>query len=218
MSTASAAEAGTASTRASTSKIFLIKESTPLNTDLELKEARQIRLGPFVINLPNFRKTEAQIVIKSPKTPDIVLGQRLLGNEVPIFTLPTTYDTEFGVNSLRGKASVITFVNSWSPPSVEQISVMDSLIVDDEVSAVMVSVQETPSRLKILQTRGSYEEIDPIRPCTNKTHKIKVLYFKLNFTLFVTGYWAEGFDGKAICVRRTGALANSWFPNGNPDR
>jgi len=138
-----------------TSKIFSIGKTTPLNADFELELATEIRLGPFVFYLPDFSGKKAQVKIIAPEIPAEAVKQTLVGKEAPLFSLPTIDDT-FSLINLRGSPAILTFISTWSPPSLEQISVLDNL-VDKSVQTVIVATQETISKLSIFQKRGNYD-------------------------------------------------------------
>jgi len=108
------------------------------------------------IKLPSFSVNRTDIVIKSPQLPKIQENE-LLGKEVPFFLLPTTSVGGFGVTSLRGTSSIISFVNTWSPSGVEQISILDESVSGGKYNQVFVSNQEDPARVKIFKSKGRYK-------------------------------------------------------------
>jgi peroxiredoxin len=136
-----------------TSKIFNIKNTTPLNTDFELEVATKIRLGPFVFYLPDFSGKKADVKVITPTIPAEATEQILVGKEAPLFSLPTT-EGNFNLIDLRGSSALLTFIGTWSPPSLEQISILDNL---SSTKNVVVSTQETLSKLSIFQKRGGYD-------------------------------------------------------------
>jgi len=139
-----------------TSKIFKLDHSTPFNADFYLKPAKQLNLGPFTFSLPDFTGARSEVVITTPEIPDSAKINDLIGTETPYFSLPATKDTATST-SLRGSASVITFVNTWSPQSVEQVSIVDDLLDERRLSGMLVSTQENLSKLLIFTKRGNYK-------------------------------------------------------------
>jgi hypothetical protein len=138
-----------------TTKIFKINSSIPLNADFVLTKATGFNIGPFTFAIPNIFVKQADVVIKSPKIPESVSKSVLYGQEIKAFTLPTQTGN-FDSHSLKGEKSVITFVSSWSPPAVEQISAIDKAIYDREINDQLITTQETPSKLEIFLKRGGY--------------------------------------------------------------
>lgn len=139
-----------------TSKIFSVSTSTPLNADFELVPAKKIRIGPFVISLPDFSGERTDVKITTPIIPKEATQLALVGKEAKNFTLPSTQG-EYSLTSLRGQASVLTFISTWSPQGVEQILVMDEPIYNREISGAVVSSQESPSKVSIFARRGNYK-------------------------------------------------------------
>jgi len=137
------------------SKIFAVSESTPLNTDLALKPGRKITIGPFSFTIPDLFGAEEEISIKVPDFSDLG-GNPLVGNEAPIFTLNSTADESFDLTSLRGSSSVLTFINTWSPQSIEQVSAMEKLIADRQINGTLVSTQESLPKVTLFLARGGY--------------------------------------------------------------
>jgi peroxiredoxin len=135
------------------SKIFSITSPTPLSQVFELEKGKLVQIGSFSFYLPDFSGEKADINITAPAIPTELEETSLVGKEAPVFTLPTA-SGEFDLVSLRGKPSVITFISTWSPPSLEQISVLDSL--DEDVQIAAVAIQETISKISIFQKRGNY--------------------------------------------------------------
>lgn len=140
----------------STSSVFSIKNPTPVNSVFKLKEAKIFRFGPFSIQIPNFSTSRVSINLIAPSLENVDYDDKLLNKEAPAFKLQTTDGKEFELVKMRGRPSIVTFISTWAPPAVEQLSVLDKLVKDDEVRAVVVSVQESSFHLTLFQKRAGY--------------------------------------------------------------
>jgi peroxiredoxin len=120
----------------------------------ELEKGKLIHIGPFSFYLPDFSGEKSDVKVSDPEIPESISKSALVDKEAPIFTLPTV-DGELSLTSLRGGPSVLSFVSTWSPPSVEQISVLDNLSGDIQV--VAISTQESASKVRIFAERGGYD-------------------------------------------------------------
>ena len=138
-----------------TSKIFRLDTATAFNADFELMPRRTLNFGPIKIPLPAFLSDKHEVTLNSVDTESIAKSS-LIGEEMPIFTLPSTGD-EFRSASLIGSKGVLSFISTWSPPALEQVAVLDEMFSSDEVEGAIVSVQENKSKVAIFRQRGSYE-------------------------------------------------------------
>ena len=144
-----------------TSRIFTLTQSVPFNAVFRLERGREITIGPFSFRLPGFLADffaeKATVKLKEPSLPEDLSESELLNQEAFDFSLPTTLAEDFDLESLRGKASVLSFVSTWSPPALEQILVLDRLIQGKVIPVAVVITQETVSRVTIFQNRGNYK-------------------------------------------------------------
>ena len=131
--------------RTITSDIFQLDSPTPINTDFILEKSDWLNLFPTL-----FRSQK--VAIPEPESPAEL--NPLLGKSVPIFFLPTLEGT-FESIALRGHASVLSFVNTWSESAVEQISILDKLPRPNQIGVVVV--QENSSRTAVFSQRGGYD-------------------------------------------------------------
>ena len=137
-----------------TSKIFLIDLPTPLSQVFELEKGKLIQIGPFSFYLPDFSGKKMDINITAPAIQTELEENSLVGKEAPVFTLPAT-DGEFELTSMRGKPLLLTFISTWSPPSLDQLAVLNNM-ADGDTQMVVVSTQETSSKVSIFAKRGNY--------------------------------------------------------------
>ena len=104
----------------------------------------------------NFSTHKIAVDLSAPFLGSIDYGTKLLKKEAPRIKLPTTDGKEFDLLKMRGRPSVVTFISTWAPPAVEQLSVLDKLVKDDSIRGIAVSVQESPNQLSLFQRRGNY--------------------------------------------------------------
>ena len=128
-----------------TSNIFQLDAPAPINTNFTLEK-------PSRINIFNISFISKEIAIQ--ETQDSFEENSLLDKPAPIFFLPALEGT-FESVALRGRPSVLSFVNTWSGPSVEQISILDKFPRPNQLGTIIV--QESPSRAKIFAERGEYD-------------------------------------------------------------
>lgn len=136
-----------------TSKIFTISETRPLVSDFTLQPRRTLSLGPINIPLPDIFSKKADVVFKSFGTRES--SDPLLGEVLPRFSLPGTSE---GISSseLLGERSIVSFINTWSPPAVEQVPILDKYYSQKPVSHVIIAVEETIPKITVFQRRGGY--------------------------------------------------------------
>jgi len=139
-----------------TSNIFTLNNSTPINADFALEPTKYFKLGSIEFSLPDLFGSRGDIQLKTLKVPQAAGVNKLIGQVAPVFDLPTT-SGNFELISLRGSPSVLTFVNTWSPQSIEQISIMDSLISNQQIAGAFVLTQEDLIKVEIFTTRGNYK-------------------------------------------------------------
>ncbi|OGM26284.1 hypothetical protein A3A76_00100 [Candidatus Woesebacteria bacterium RIFCSPLOWO2_01_FULL_39_23] len=138
-----------------TSKIFKLDAGTPLNSDFVLQKGGGLNLFGLRIGFADLFSKKADVVLKSVKSSAGV--GKLIGKEAKNFNLPTIEDNKFSLNTKRGGSFILSFVNTWSPPSTEQISILDDLISDDLFAGGILVSEETKSKVRIFQKKGKYE-------------------------------------------------------------
>lgn len=139
-----------------TSEIFTLSKSTPINADFALERSIGFKIGNFTFSIPDLFTGSAPVDVSLPSNlPSVSLGS-LVGKEAPFFALPLITGGRLGVTDMRGKPGVLSFVNTWSPPAIEQISVLNSLAANNPYSVLAVAVQERVERVGIFARRGGY--------------------------------------------------------------
>jgi hypothetical protein len=59
-------------------------------------------------------------------------------------------------DSLTGKPSVLTFLNTWSPSSTEQVSILNSFVKNKDFNSRVIVEGEKVSKTSVFQKRGGY--------------------------------------------------------------
>lgn len=146
------------------SQIFSIDKSRPINTNFMMEDGRALQIGPFRINLPVFMQKTLDINLTLPEIETSEKSEaNMIGTLAPDFSLNLDND-QFKLSSLRGQTSIISFVNTWSPPAIEQISIINQVAKKNLLPIVMISTQENTSKVSIFRQRGNYETpiwVDP---------------------------------------------------------
>ncbi len=133
--------------------IFILSEAAPITTNFTLGRARALRIGPWLIPLPDFRQTTATVAVTTPTTSSISLP--MVGHEFPYFrfvngTKPlTSFD-------LRGKPTIVTFVNTWMPDTTTQMAILNEVAKKKDINVLVIVPQETVSSVTIFKERGGY--------------------------------------------------------------
>jgi len=136
-----------------TSKIFKVDETMPLVSDFELLKRKTFSIGPIKIPLPDLFSEKADVVFKNYENKQT--EDPLVGKQAPNFLLPGT-SQGLRLGELKGRASIISFVNTWSPPAIEQLPILESYYDQRQISHAIIASEESISRASIFLRRGSY--------------------------------------------------------------
>ncbi len=121
------------------SQIFDIIEPTPVNTSFYLTK----KMFPV-----QFTWEKVDVSINIPETSqEGSESSKLMGKVVSEFA------------GLRGRPAIVTFLNSWSPTSIDQITILDNLysLENKRINFQAVAVQEKSSKIEVFRLRGGYE-------------------------------------------------------------
>lgn len=138
-----------------TSKIFTLSQSTPFNADFKVNTKNTLNLGSFVFKLPDLFAKKAAVELTIPQFESS--EDNLIGQEHPVFNLPTTDDDILESRSLRGEPHILSFISTWSPPSVEQVATIEEEILREDLPVQFISTQEASAKVKIFLARGNYD-------------------------------------------------------------
>lgn len=137
-----------------TSKIFRVDSPQPMVSDFKLQHRKVFEIGPLKIPLPDFFSDKATVSFKSFKAE--VDNNSLIDKNLPQFTLIGTGEG-LSTREMVGERGVVTFINNWSPPSIEQLPVLDKYLSEKNVNHAIVAVEETLPSVTILKKRGNYK-------------------------------------------------------------
>jgi hypothetical protein len=159
--------------------IFTLSEPAPITTNFHLEPARSIRIGPWIIPIPDFRQTTASVTVSSASTPQV--SSALVGHEFPYFKLQngTKSMTSFDI---RGKPTIVTFVNTWMPDTTTQMAILNEVSKKKDINVLIIVPQETVSAVLIFKLRGGYtmpiiadpdgDLVEPLQLHSLPTHSI----------------------------------------------
>jgi hypothetical protein len=163
------------------SSIFSIPQAYPIVTDFHLEHARAFRIWKWLIPLPDFRVTTASVTVAAPTVGTSTTASALIGREIPYFKFANGAKSLTSLD-LRGKPTVITFLNTWLPTATSQMAFLDEVVKKQELNAVVIVPQETVSSVLIFKNRGGYsvpvvadpdgDLVDPLMLNTMPTHII----------------------------------------------
>lgn len=166
-----------------TSSVFRIDKPSPINSNFGLKVGIPFRLGPFSFSLPDFSTSRVPVILSAPPIGKVGKDLGLLDKEAPLFELPTTRGSTFDILKLRGRASIITFITTWAPPAVEQLTVLEKVAKDGSIRSVAVSTQESLSELTMFQKRGGYTVPIVVDPDGTLIEKYKLTSLPMHYFL-----------------------------------
>jgi hypothetical protein len=163
------------------SSIFTIPQAYPIVTNFNLTRARAIRIWKWLIPLPDFRVTTATVTVAAPEVGTSTTASALIGREIPYFKFINGAKTLTSLD-LRGKPTVVTFLNTWLPTATSQMAILDDVVKKQELNAVVIVPQETVSSVAIFKNRGGYavpvvadpdgDLVEPLMLSTMPTHII----------------------------------------------
>lgn len=133
--------------------IFSLTDAAPITTNFALSRARAIRIGSWLIPLPDFRQTTASVTIGASTAQSI--QSPLVGHEFPYFKL-LSGDKSITSFDLRGKPTIITFVNTWMPDTTTQMAILNDVAKKKDINVLVIVPQETVSSVAIFKERGGY--------------------------------------------------------------
>jgi len=135
-------------------EFFTVTEAQPINANFNLKPLKLLfSLGFIKIYLPDFS------VLSVPFKNNIAVATEsnsFIGKVVPFFNLSVAGQNTLSSDSLTGKPSVLTFLNTWSPSSTEQVSVLDKFAKNKDFNTAVITEGEKTSKAYVFEKRGGY--------------------------------------------------------------
>jgi hypothetical protein len=145
------------------SNAFTIKTPTVFNPNIFLKQETGLRFGIFSLAFPQL--IDDSVELSLPSVSQALPTLSLVDSEIPLLTLRGTEGQVFDPIKLRGKKHLISFIELWSPPSVEQFAELEKAAVARvDLPISIIAVQETPIKASLFLERGNYKSklfVDP---------------------------------------------------------
>lgn len=138
----------------SSSEIFELNKTTPVNSDFKLTELIRFNFGPISFVLPEIFQPQLKVNLDSLKVAE---DKEFTTFDFPNFELTdgtSTYDTYY----FRGKSTVYTFINTWLPQTAEQLAILEN-ISEVGVNNVIIVPQESVSKVNIFRSIGKYNKL-----------------------------------------------------------
>ncbi len=136
--------------------IFTINETFPINAKFVLNYQEYIGFGIFRLPFYSFKQDTVKFKPTSPEIPkEVLIRDELSGEDFPSVTL-IFGEKDFPTSNLKGKDTVLTFFNTWSPLSSEQLGILDKASSSQDFKIYAVASQETGSKVSIFKRRGGY--------------------------------------------------------------
>jgi hypothetical protein len=163
------------------SSIFTLPAAYPVVTNFTLERARAIKIWKWLIPLPDFRQTTATVTVAAPTSGSNLTALLLTGKELPYFRLASGTKTITSLD-LRGKPTIMTFLNTWLPLATSQMAILDEVVKKKELNVIVIVPQESVSSVAIYTSRGGYtvpivadpdgELVEPLMLSSMPTHII----------------------------------------------
>ena len=135
--------------------IFTLTETTPIPPAFDLKTAKMLNLIFFKFPLP-FQSSPLVTVTPTIETDQPSPNSKLIGTELPSFEL-TSSDVIYTNLSLRGKPTLLVFLNTWTPNTASQLARLNQAIVDQQLQVLVIFPHESAESIAVFKSRGGYK-------------------------------------------------------------
>lgn len=141
-------------------QVFHLKQSTPVINTFQLKSGRVLRLGNWILPLPQLfslfttDKIELTLLLQDENT--LLKPKYLIDKEVPAFIIESETKALTSLD-LRGKPTVISLITSWQPETGSQLVEFERLAQETEINLVPVFIQSPPAFASLYKARGGYK-------------------------------------------------------------
>lgn len=164
------------------SDIFEVDRISPIAQNIVMERAFGIQIGSWLIPLFDFSETRTVMRIAGhANLAGDTHAAGVIGKEMPYFRFP--FDGKFITSlDLRGKPTLITMLNTWSPITAPQLSIIDTLTTLNSVHTIVIVPQESTASVATFMKRGSYDVriladpdgtlVDPLMYRMSPTHMI----------------------------------------------
>lgn len=146
--------------RSSTSEIFKAPESGVVNSDVTLVSRPTLNILGSSITLPSFLdigESTSSFPVSFTGQNNVGAKNPLVGTKIDNLNIQTTDGKVLTINDLKGTKTIITFLllNTWSPASQDQISILDRL-GEKGFTSLPIFLMESPATVKGFLRRGGY--------------------------------------------------------------
>ncbi len=139
--------------RTATSQIFSVIQPTVISEEITLNRLPRLKFGRIDLVLPivvpsSFVVNSLPALTKDEQNP-------LIDKDLPDFSLASTNGQIISPINLRGKPTLITFVDSWSPVLTEQLPALSELQRNPDINVVPISTLESTAKISNYLARTS---------------------------------------------------------------
>lgn len=134
-------------------KVFTIDTLLPINSNFTLQTKKVLHIGNLNITVPTFVNGAVDMSLTVPNYSESKTDY-MKNSELPYFNL-TDGDSPFTLNSIRGKPTLITVMNTWHPLFSEQIQTFTNFN-DSKYNIVVISPQESVSWISVVKKKAKY--------------------------------------------------------------
>jgi hypothetical protein len=142
----------------STTNTFVLSSPTPMTATIPLKSQPKISLGFFSFTFPQL--FVAHTTIAPPQATNTTANQVSLNASFPdvkLTDLTRDEDSEVSLATLRGHASLLVILNTFSPQTPSQLSILSSYATTHPTMPIVVIFpHESPSTVSMFKARGGY--------------------------------------------------------------
>lgn len=164
------------------SDIFTLSQPTIISQEFVLEPLKGFRFGPFMLNFLDLWHTNSAKLHLVPSGRSTQKASRLVGTPFPSFTLSAQNGvlTELAI---RGNATVMTVLSSWSPANQVQLSHLDQIDIS-KARIIALFPHETEGSVVVNKNRGGYRT-------EFLADKDGVLFSKLDVQSIPTHYFVD---------------------------
>ncbi len=137
------------------SRIFELAKPTPLTNTIDLQPLPSLRFGQTAVHWPLISATTFNVATASGQkaAPD----SPLVSHELPAFSLTNTNGQVVNSVDFRGRPTLVTFIDSWSPEASEQLPALEKLQTNPDLNIVPISTLESSAKLATFLTLGGHQ-------------------------------------------------------------
>jgi peroxiredoxin len=127
-----------------TSEIFETETAAPISTGISLSKP-MLKIGPLILDWRLFFAEKIEIKSLDSKN----LASKDIETILPNFSLDSTSGEKVSSLSFRGKPTLITVLGTWSPPSNEQLPILEQLSQNKDLNIVPLVSLESLGKVQV---------------------------------------------------------------------